>query len=574
MLEKNLLREAFAQRRCYWRSGALQVAAALCTVAAAAALAALAQRVFWGRTAWDEAALPMTVLFFAWLARTALLWLARAAAEKVALEVADAMRSRLLQGIGARGPIALAGEKRGELAACLTEGIEQTEPFFTEFLPRCTAVAAALPVFWAAAFWVDFWTGLIFLVTAPLLPLFLFLIGSRVARAGKRQWEALTAAGAQFLDLLEGLATLRLFGQASAQKKAVEATGASFARASLNVLRVAFLSAFALELAATLSIAFVAVSVALRLLAGRMLFADAFYLLLLAPELYQPLRRLGAGFHSAVLGSAAAARIYGFFSAPQGAEGADVLAMRRPVALRFEAVQFRYEEGRGNALDGFELAVGAGRRIAVLGLSGAGKSTLFRLLLQFARPDAGEIYLNERPLSSLAPEAARRCFVYLPQSPHIFAASVAQNIALAKADATKEEIIRAAREACAHDWICTLPEGYETLLGAGGRALSGGQAQRIALARAFLCDAPVLLLDEPAAGLDIEARETLEKAVARLGRGRTVLEITHCLRAAREADEIAVVQDGKVAEHGAHAELLARRGVYASLWAAQRRWGA
>lgn len=574
MLEPNLLQEAKARQRCYGRVAAWQAAAALCVAGAAAALAAFVQKVLAGDCADGAVAGPLAALLAFLLARVYFSWRAKELAEMTALEAAETVRLRLLESFCAQGPVALAKERRGELAVCLSEGVEQLEPFFAAFLPRCTAIVATLPVLLVTAFWADGWTALLFLVTAPLLPLFLYLIGSRVARAGTRQWEALSAAGAQFLDLLEGLTTLRLFGQSGAQRQAVEDTGEAFARASLSVLRVAFLSAFALELAATLSIAFVAVSVSVRLLAGQMEFVRAFYVLLLAPEFYLPLQRLGAAFHSAVASSAAARRVYGCLAAPPPAGGTLPFCTPRRVALRFERLSFRYEAARHAVLDSFDLAVPAGWHVAVLGLSGAGKSTLFRLLLQFARPEAGEIYLNEAPLSTLSAADARRCFAYLPQSPHIFAATVAENIALAKRGATQQEIMCAARAACAHDWICALPEGYETRLGAGGRAISGGQARRIALARAFLQDAPVLLLDELTAGLDAVTAREIAGTLVRLKRGKTVLEIAHRLAAARRADEIVVVCGGKVAERGAHEALLTQNGLYAALWTARGRRGA
>lgn len=574
MLDANLLQEARARRGRFLRVGALQALAALCAALAALALAVLVRRVYQAALAPAEVAPVAAALLSAALARSALLWRARLAAEAAALDVAEALRQRLLAGVCGLGPVALASERRGELAACLAEGIEQIEPFFAQFLPRCTAVAAALPVLLCAALWADGWTALLFLCTAPLAPLFLYLIGGQTARAGKRQWEALSAAGAQFLDLLEGLTTLRLFGQSAAQKRAVDAAGGAFAQASLKVLRVAFLSAFALELTATLSIAFVAVSVSLRLLAGQMELGRAFFLLLLAPLFYEPLRSLGAAFHSAVAGSAAAPRLYGFACVSRASRAPQEAARFAPLsaaALRFEDVRFRYGRETRPALDGFSLAVEAGSRVAFLGRSGAGKSTLFRLLLRFAPPEAGEIYIDGRPLSSLAANDARRCFSYLPQRPHIFAASVAENIALAQADATREEVVRAAKQARAHEWICALPEGYDTKLGAGGRPLSGGQLRRVALARAFLRDAPVLLLDECQMGLDAETAAEIERAVARLAAGRTVLEITHRLSAARAADTIVVVESGRVAECGAHEALLARGGAYAALWLAEGR---
>jgi thiol reductant ABC exporter CydD subunit len=390
---------------------------------------------------------------------------------------------------------------------------------------------------------------------------------------------------AHFLDVLQGLTTLKILGRSRDQAGTIAAVSQQFAATTLGVLRVAFLSAFALEMIATISTAIVAVQVGLRLLYGQVEFEQAFFVLVLAPDFYLPLRLLGTRFHAGMAGTAAAARIFEVLEErphprphPKPlSSGRGERPHPRPLSYRrgeivFEDVHYAYDGGR-RALDGVSFAIEAGQHVALVGPSGAGKSTVFNLLLRFIEPDRGQITCGGVPLCDIGLEEWREQMAWVPQDPYLFADTVAANIRLARPAASMEDVIRAAEKAYADEFIRALPQGYDTPIGERGARLSGGQRQRIALARAFLKDAPLLLLDEATANLDGENAALVQDAVDTLMRGRTTLTITHRLNTAACADQIIVLANGRVAERGAHAGLVRQEGIYHRLVAAGRMEG-
>jgi ATP-binding cassette subfamily C protein CydD len=337
------------------------------------------------------------------------------------------------------------------------------------------------------------------------------------------------------------------------------------------VLRVAFLSALVMEMVATVSTAVVAVEIGLRLLYGRMVFEEAFFVLLLAPEFYLPLRLLGARFHTAMSGIAAAQRIFEVLELEaevkpeiRAEEAARDLSLS-PGLIRFDDVHYAYDGGQRPALNGLSFQVAPGQTVALVGPSGAGKSTVAYLLLRFIQPDQGMITTGDLPVQDFPILAWRRQVAWVPQSFYLFHASVAENIRLARPEASLDEVIWAARQAYVHDSIRALPRGYDTLVGERGTRLSGGQAQRIALARAFLKDAPLLILDEATSNLDPEHESRVREAIERLMQGRTVLVIAHRLSTVFGADQIFVMTGGQVVESGTHANLLEEGALYRRL---------
>jgi len=318
----------------------------------------------------------------------------------------------------------------------------------------------------------------------------------------------------------------------------------------------------------------VAVAVGLRLLSGHLTFERAFFVLLLAPEFYPPLRLLGTRFHAGMEGIAASGRLFGLLELPPAVRAHGATAeLPASLEIRFEEVGFTYpatrrEDAPQAALAGIDLVLAPGRTVALVGPSGAGKSTLAALLLRFADPTTGRITVGGTPLTELDARAWRRLVAWVPQAPHLFAGTVAENIRLGRPEASDAEVVEALRAAQAVDLLEVLPEGIDTPIGEGGARLSGGQAQRIALARALLKDAPVLVLDEATSHLDPELEARLAAATRRLLRGRTALVIAHRLATVRDADEVVVLDRGRIVERGTHAELLARGGLYSRLAAA------
>jgi ATP-binding cassette subfamily C protein CydD len=527
----------------------------------------------------------LAALAFVAAARASLLWGQEVAAQGFSARARAAVRDRLSRTILARGPAYVAGERAGELASTLTGGIDALDAYLAQFLPQ-SALAGLVPALvLAAVAWTDPLSGLVLLLTFPLVPLFMWLVGEAARKETRRQWATLSRLAARFQDALAGLATLRAFGRAEAEVRALERASGEYRAVTMRVLRTAFLSALVLEALATLATAVVAVEVGLRLLHGRIDFRPALFVLVLAPEFYRPLRALGAAFHAGMPGREAAARI-GAITAERRALAApallcetppaaraptpSALAAATPPSVRFERVSFSYDGAAGPALDGLTLEIPSGATLALLGPTGSGKTTATSLLLRWIEPSDGRILVDGHDLAGTSPEAWRRRVAWVPQRPRLFHATLRENLLVARPGATRDEIEDALERAALGGLVSALPLGLETPLGESGERLSGGEAQRVALARAFLKDAPVLVLDEPTAQLDLDTEARVLDAVRALRRGRTVLVVAHRLTTLAAADRVAILSGGRIVEAGAPPALAAAGGVYGRLVAA---WG-
>lgn len=504
------------------------------------------------------------------LLRPGFSWLGEWSGSRLAILVKDNIRSALIRKLVELGPAYTAGEETGELAASAVQGIDQLDAYFAQYLPQ-VALAALLPmIMLAVVFPLDSLTGWVLLLTAPLLPFFMALIGKNSEKLTGKQFTALRRMSALFLDLLQGLTTLKLLGQHQRTGQVAEVSE-RYRVVTLSVLRVTFLSALALELIATISTAVVAVEIGLRLLYGRLVFEQAFFVLVLAPEFYFPLRQLGLRFHAAMSGIAAAQRIQAVLDEPllepvvSSSHSVYSITLAAPLNLRFEQVSFRYLGREQDAIDEVSFSLRSGEMLALVGDSGAGKSTIARLVLGFQHPTYGRITVNGQDLAALPLEAWRSQLAWVPQRPHLFSGSLADNLRLAKPDATPGEMRAALEQAELRNWLDQQPAGLETHIGEQGGGLSGGQAQRVALARAFLRDAPLLVLDEPTAHLDPLQEQALEAATRRLCAGRAVLVIAHRLPTVARADRVLVLQAGRVVESGSPGELARLNGPFSRL---------
>ena len=465
------------------------------------------------------------------------------------------LRARLGEHVLRARPTGLRGHRAGELVTAAVQGVDALEAYFARYLPQ-VILAVCVPVLLVA--WVvprDLTAGIVLLVTVPLIPVFMVLIGLAARARSEERLRTLNRLGSHFVDVVRGLETLRAHDRDGAQAVTLAAAGEAYRRETMATLRVAFLSALVLELFAMLGTALVAATVGIQLAGGHLRFETGLAVLILAPELYQPLRQLGAQFHAGADGLAAAGQILAVLGEPVTVQAP---AHPRPVpdpavaALELDRVTVSYP-GRGvPVLDGLSLRLEPGERVALVGPSGAGKSTLAALLLRLLDPQDGVVRCGGTDLRDLDPAAWRRLVAWVPQRPTIFAGTLEENIRLGAPAASRAAVRAAIAAAGLEPVVASLPDGSETRIGEGGRRLSAGESQRVALARAFarafVCDAPLLVLDEPTAHLDAESARAVIAASERLAAGRTTLLIAHQADLLAGVDRVVELVDGRLRE--------------------------
>ncbi|WP_132956783.1 thiol reductant ABC exporter subunit CydD [Rhizobium sp. BK251] len=476
------------------------------------------------------------------------------AAFSAAATVKHGLRRRLYDHISALGPAWMQRQRSGEVANTLVDGVEEIEKYYANYLPQ-TALAALLPLaVLFAAFPADWVSGLIFLVTAPLIPLFMIIIGKGAESLNQRQWGRLSRMSAHFFDVIEGLTTLKLFNASRREAEVVARISDEYRSSTMSVLRVAFLSSLVLEFFSTVSIALAAVFIGFRLYYRELDFLSGFFVLLLAPEFYRPLRDMGAQYHARMAAIAASESIIRCLQTALLERPANPLPLplRRKLRIDFEGVCFSHDDD-GQGLQNISFALSQGECVALVGPSGAGKTTIGQLLLGFLRPQSGQIRVNGVDLYDLDENEWLSRVSWVPQKPTLFYGSIGDNIRLGAPEASVEAVRAAAVQAQADGFIERLPAGYETLLGDGGQGLSGGEIRRVALARAFLKDADLIILDEATGALDRQTATRLMGSVRQMTSKSAVLFITHDLEAARTADRIITIERGRIVDEAGRA---------------------
>lgn len=535
----------------------------------------LAGAVFHGR-GWSVAWPWLLALLALAALRCALGLLQRRVTFEAGARVADAVRSGLEKRMRELGPRWGRGQASGDLATRLVDGVDALVPYYAGYLPQVAFAALVPALVLLAVLPADPWSALVLVFTAPLVPLFMVLAGQAAEQASQRRWLRLRRMGAHFMDALAGLTTLRLYRAAAREQALLAATGEAYRRETMAVLRIAFLSALVLEFFATVSIAVLAVLIGFRLMWGKLAFEQGLFVLLLAPEFFLPLRALGTQRHRRMEAAAAAEDLLGWLAEPVASEPAAASSLRavpsiiaaRQVGVAFDRVRFVHDGGR-EVLHGIDLAISAQSRLTLVGASGSGKSTLLSLLLGFDAPQSGRILVNGCNLASVDMAAWRRHVAWIPQRAHLFHGSLRDNLRIAAPDADPLALRRAIHAAALDAVVARLPQGLDTPLGERGHGLSGGECQRLALARAWLRNAPLLLLDEPTQHLDEATAAGIDAALARLGEGRTVVRITHRLDTIADDECVAVLAEGRIVERGRAAALRAAGGRFAELLAAE-----
>lgn len=424
------------------------------------------------------------------------------------------------------------------------ETVDALDNLVTKFFPILLALCLRIPLLLTAILLIDPITAALFALTLPIAPFLLYLIGQATKKASEREWHHLEALTSGFHELLRGMAMLKLFGQENRQRERLAALSHAFASASLAVLQLAFVSSFALELITTLSIAIIAVSTGLRLLADSLAFSTAFFLLLLAPKFYEPLRQGGLAFHTIMDAHTAWQKLQDFLGdAGQDSPTGHNQQLQIPPAINLDTLSYSYPGTSTPVIEQLTLTIPADKITLLTGSSGSGKTTLLKLLAGLCQPDSGTITLNNQPLATMAESSRQKLIAYVPQDPYLFSASLRNNIALFQ-PVPDERIAQALRLASLETWYFSLPHGLDTHLGAGGLPLSEGQRKRLGLARALLQNRPITLLDEPTAGMDETLEANVLRAITAFSRHRTIILVSHRPAVKAIADTIVELTPG------------------------------
>jgi len=588
----------------------LGMLSAIVTIAQMTLLSGVVNAVFLLHKGLTQVLLPLAILPGVFILRASLLWGREVTAQRAAVLLKASLREQVFAYLLRLGPVWSSGERTGELTAVVNEGIERLDASISRYLPQLVLSIFVPLLIIVVISLVDWFSAVLLLITGPIIPLLMFLVGSYTEKRIQAQWATLSRMSAHFLDVMQGLTTLKLFGRSQAQQERIARISDRFRDKTLQVLRYAFLSGAVLEFMTMMAIGVIATTLGVRLLNHGITFGSAFLVLLLTPEFYRPLQELGVQRHAAMEGKAAAKRIFEILEAPLPIGTALISVEERaapptgdhkgpphrshpPSPLRTSGrflvketpmgaapgkpiprgaitiditdLSYTYPGKERYALDHISLSLPANTCTALIGRSGAGKSTLVNLLMRFMDATSGTISANGVPINALSPDTWRQYVALVPQRPYLFYGTVRDNIRLARPGADDNEVARAATLAGVTAFIDELPLGFDTQVGEQGTRLSAGQAQRVAIARAILKNSPILILDEPTSSLDPHSEALIRQSLTTLMRDRTVLVIAHRYNTIAQADRVIVLEDGRVSGSGVSDVLSLGDGEYTHL---------
>ena len=482
--------------------------------------------------------------------------------EHIASAIHEDLRNRVLHHMIAQG--VRQSESAGSVTHILTDGLDHVDAYMNQYIPQAL-YAVLIPLMISIAI-IDSvsWIGWILLMTYPLIPFFMILIGKKADKLNKQQWERMQFLGGHFLDVLQGLTTLKVFGRAKEQVHVIGRLSGEFRDATLKVLRIAFLSALVLELIGTISTAMIAVYLGVSLVYGEVEFLPAFFILLLAPDFYAPLRQLGAAFHTGLSGKVSLTAVQEYLTSGIEVVRTGQETLKRPMqTIEFRDVAYEYEEDHVG-LETFTGVLKRGCSYMLVGESGAGKTTISNVLMQLLTPTKGQVTVDGYDLQTLDSQWYHEQIAYLSQTPYIMSGTLRENLQFGL-EASDETLWKVLQQVQLSDFVSALPLGLDTVIGEGGYGLSGGQRQRLALGRTLLRPAQILILDEVTAHLDVETENLIMQVLREYGQDKIVLYVGHRVQTMKYVDTLFVMQAGRLVEFGSYTDLVAQNGYFASL---------
>ncbi|MFD2760604.1 thiol reductant ABC exporter subunit CydD [Lentibacillus juripiscarius] len=538
----------------------LAVITAVTVVLQAYFLSAAVDHIFVQGQTFSEISWMLAGLAIILLLRTTFTYTGRRTGIAMAADVKAVYRKSLLDKFAGESVLQAGQGQSGGKISILLDAVDEMDSYFSEYIPQLIQASIIPVVILTIAFTQHIHTGLIMIITAPFIPLFMIIIGMQTKNKSEEQQEKLTAFSGQFLDALQGLTTLKLYRRSRAQEKAMETSSLSFRDATMEILKIAFTSSFMLELISMLSIGIVALELAIQMIIYEQVsFFTAFFLLMLAPEYYATLKELGSTFHSGQSSKGAAAKVINELAEetdPLHWGNVELSAGAVPPSIQLQQAGYHYEEGLFS-LKNINATFPPRGNIAIVGRSGSGKSTLLHLIAGLLPLREGNIMVNDHSLAAYSKNSWFSQLNYISQHPYLFSGTIAENIAIGSSqDHTRGEIERAAEQAGIAGVINQLEQGYDTPVGEAGRGLSGGEMQRLALARAFLKKPSIILFDEPTTGLDLYTERILYASIRQLAQQATVITVAHRLYTIKDADTILFLEHGRLLAAGTHSELL------------------
>lgn len=536
-------------------------------------LVAVVDRIFLKDATFSDVIPLLIGLFFAFFARTILQYLSGRTGVKMATQVKGKLRKNLLTKFSESTAQSSLQGQSGKKVSVMMDTVDEIDSYFSDYIPQVIQATIIPLIILVVIFTQHIATGLIIMITAPFIPIFMMIIGFKTKDKSEEQLDKMAAFSGGFLDTLQGLTTLKLLGRSKEQKETIRKSSLDFRDATMEVLKIAFQNSLVLEFISMLSMGIIALELALRLIVFQdIAFLTAFFMLVLAPEFYTKLKDLGSAFHTGRGSMGAAKKLADELSDTEKPVlwGAESLEREVPLAIELRGAGFTYGED-AFTLKNIQLEIVQNEQVAIVGKTGAGKSTLLNVIAGLVSVSEGEMLINGKPRSNLKEKDWFDRLSYISQNPYLFSGTIAENIAIGgRSDATQEEIVQAAQKAGISELVDSLEHGYDTAIGEGGRDLSGGEKQRIAIARAFLKSPSVILFDEPTTGLDLRTEKILQASIKELSKGSAVITVAHRLHTIKSADKIIFLENGELLATGTHEELLESLETYRNMVSVQQ----